>query len=1227
VRTDGADVRVDTPLSDTPVADIPAADMTPTDVRLDPTVTPDADARAPDADATAPPPADADARAPDADASAPPPVDADATAPPTDVPLDASLCTADNQCPGNKPHCNTQTGACVSVSTLAISPTNPTNAKGTKRQFQATITYSDNSTGAATGVAWASADMTVATIDSAGLASTLKVGTSVITATLGTVSGTTTLAVTDATLSSILVEPGTASIALGTTQAFIATGTFSDNSTQPLTNQVTWTSATTTVAIIGADGIARTATGTATMTGTSVITATFDRGDAGAPVTGTATLTVTTATLVSLAITPGVPTSIPRFTQVRFVATGTFSDGTTQNLTTQVNWTSSDQSVATISNLLGSEGYATGIGAGMSTITATHAGGLSKNMVLTVTGASLLSLSISPANSTIANGLVVIFTATGNYSDNSSRDLTTLVTWTSSDIGKAVISNTPGSQGVATTVSPGPTTITATLGTVSTTTLLTVNNATLVSIAITPDTPSLAKGTTLRLTATGTYTDQTTQPITTQVTWGSSAGGVATISNNPGNPPTTPSTQGVVSGLTPGMTNITAALDNKIATVILTVNDAALVSIGVTPPNPKIALNTDKQFTAIGTYTDNTTQVLTGAVTWNTTDDTIATIDNVTNKGLAHGVKAGVVNVSATFVPPGLPAVVGITGLEVTGKALVRIQVDSAASSLANGTTLKLTATGYYTDNSFDDLTELASWSTSNGSIASVSNEVGKHGEVTGNSVGSATITAYYNGVNGFKDLNVTPATLVSIAVAPINATIAVGSTKQFIAIGTYTDGTVQIITSTVFWQESTAGVVASISNDTTVNNDIGLAKGLTEGTAFIYASFGVGPGTITGAATLRVIPKALTRIDVTPTDRDLPIGLKTQYHATGLYTNGDYLDITGDVSWSSSQTNFATVSNALGSKGEVTPVAVGRTTIIAQMGSVSGSTPLDVINVVVSSVAVTPNPMPDPLSVAKGSTVQYQAIATYSDNSTADVTGQATWASSGAAAPTTVTITSPGGLATAVDMTSSPVTITATFDSHSGTAMLSVTDAVLQTITIGSPTIARGTTYQFTAMGHFSDNTDQVLNVNQISWGSITPTVASISNAAGSKGLASGVSPGTTTITAFLSGITGTGTLTVSAATLNSISVTPTGGNPLPVGNTAQYTAVGTYSDNSTQNITNLVVWTSSMPTIASISMAPGSIGLATALAPGATTMSATFTPTTPPGPPVVGSAALNVQ
>lgn len=85
----------------------------------------------------------------------------------------------------------------------------------------------------------------------------------------------------------------------------------------------------------------------------------------------------------------------------------------------------------------------------------------------------LTSITITPANSSLSVGSTGHFTATGTYSNNSTKDLTTLVTWSSSVGGIATVSNAAGTKGSVTAVSEGTTTITATLGDVSGSTPLT----------------------------------------------------------------------------------------------------------------------------------------------------------------------------------------------------------------------------------------------------------------------------------------------------------------------------------------------------------------------------------------------------------------------------------------------------------------------------------------------------------------------------------------------------------------------------------------------------------------------------------------------------------------------------------------------------------------------------------------------------------------------------------
>lgn len=158
----------------------------------------------------------------------------------------------------------------------------------------------------------------------------------------------TNVTVTSAVLNSIQVSPADISVAKGNTKAYTAIGVYSDFRTLDVTYQVTWTSFSVSIATIsnasGHEGLA-----TAVGTGTSTITATLGG------ISNSTSLTVTAAVLVSLSV--GSTNSFVYMTQIKnFMVTGTYSDGTMQDLTTQVTWTSSYTTLGTISNAFGIEG-------------------------------------------------------------------------------------------------------------------------------------------------------------------------------------------------------------------------------------------------------------------------------------------------------------------------------------------------------------------------------------------------------------------------------------------------------------------------------------------------------------------------------------------------------------------------------------------------------------------------------------------------------------------------------------------------------------------------------------------------------------------------------------------------------------------------------------------------------------------------------------------------------
>ena len=96
---------------------------------------------------------------------------------------------------------------------------------------------------------------------------------------------------------------------------------------------------------------------------------------------------------------------------------------------------------------------------------------------LSIFGLPLDNIEVAPTNPSIVRGTLQQFTATGTFSDSTTQDLTTAVTWSSSSPGTATISNAAGSEGLASAVAIGTTTITATLGSVSGTTDLMVTDA------------------------------------------------------------------------------------------------------------------------------------------------------------------------------------------------------------------------------------------------------------------------------------------------------------------------------------------------------------------------------------------------------------------------------------------------------------------------------------------------------------------------------------------------------------------------------------------------------------------------------------------------------------------------------------------------------------------------------------------------------------------------------
>ena len=297
---------------------------------------------------------------------------------------------------------------------------------------------------------WVSATPGVALVGlNTGLATGVGAGTSSITATFGGVtSPAATLSVTAATVVSIAVTPPTFSIAANGNKQFTATATMSFGLPQDVTASATWASATPSVALVGLN----TGLATGVGAGTSAITATF-----GGVTSPSATLSVTAATVVSISVTP--PTfSIAANGNKQFTATATMSFGLPQDVTASATWVSATPGVALVGL---NTGVATGVGAGTSAITATFGGVTSPSATLSVTAATVVSISVTPSTFSIAANGNNQFTATATMSFGLPQDVTASATWASGTLGVASIGL---HTGLTTGVAAGTSAITATFG-------------------------------------------------------------------------------------------------------------------------------------------------------------------------------------------------------------------------------------------------------------------------------------------------------------------------------------------------------------------------------------------------------------------------------------------------------------------------------------------------------------------------------------------------------------------------------------------------------------------------------------------------------------------------------------------------------------------------------------------------------------------------------------------
>src|SRR5438128_855806 len=240
--------------------------------------------------------------------------------------------------------------------------------------------------------------------------------------------------------------------------------------------------------------------------------------------------------------------------------------------------------------------------------------------------AAVASVDVTPATATAQAGQTVQLSATPKDVNGLPLSGRT-VTWASSNPSVATVSN----AGLASAVTPGSATITATSEGMSGTSSITVTNIPVASVGVTPATATVQTGLTVQLAATPQDANGAALSGRT-VSWSSSNTSVATVSSS-----------GLVSGVTPGSATITATSEGKSGTSSITVTNIPVATVSVSPPTASIQQGQTVQLTA--TLKDASGNTLSGrTVTWSSSNISVAT---VSSSGLVSAVTPGSATVTA----------------------------------------------------------------------------------------------------------------------------------------------------------------------------------------------------------------------------------------------------------------------------------------------------------------------------------------------------------------------------------------------------------------------------------------------------------------------------------------------------------------------------------------------------------------------------------------------------
>ncbi len=983
---------------------------------------------------------------------------------------------------------DTLTGPAATLHSIAVSPDTSTLVTGATRSFTAQPKDASGKPVVGVALVWASSDTTIATVTQAGVVTARAPGSVQIAASAFGINGLATVTVVQIPVASIIVAPPIVIARVGTTVQL--SDTLKDSVGNVLTGRtLTWASDSTPAASVDQTGLV-----TAKALGVAHISATI-AASAGQPhVTGHATITVTLTPVFAITIIPQNPSVfVAQTTQLFALPTDSIGNPLSGRV---ITWSSDNTGVATISNA----GLVTGVAAGSATIQATCEGKTTVTTV-TVSNVPLSAVVLSPANFGLTTGQTQQLSA---QVYNAQGQLVTgaPVTYTSKNTGVATVSST----GLVTGVGAGTDTISAASGGVTGIAVVTVTLAPVASVTIVPPLDTLLLGAQVTLQA--TPRDGSGNVITGRpVTWGTSNPGVATVS---------PVGQVLATGT--GVAVITATIGGVPGNATIVVNPVPIASVTITPPKVVTVVQGAQHQLSVTVTDQNGHPVANPSVTWTSTANNIATVSGT---GLVLGVSPGTAKIAAASGGKSDTATVTVQLVPVASVVL-----SPNPATVVMGTTVTLTATVKDASNNTLSNRKLT-WSSNNTGIATVNGDTLETQIVTGQALGSATITAVSpDGPSGAATVNVVAVPVATVTVAPSDTTITTAQTAQMRVTLKDSHGNVLSPTNyAVVWSSTPSGRIDASSGLFTPqsSSDTG---------AFTVTAASGGQQ---GAARVHVTLVPIATVTATPSPLTVTLGPGWQQTLSVVVKDAQGHTLNRPVTWSSLNSGIASVSPSGGNES-VLGVAVGTTSVVALadqglFDAKADTVPVTVVQANIASIVVTPNPA----AVNVGGTVTLAAALKDAKNNVLTNrtlswgTSDATVASINGATDESQIVTGQGG---------GTATITATSTdpgNASGTATVNVGDPV-DHINVHPNPITIRQTYAVATHDTAYDVVNHPLTGVTLNF-STDGTAASVNGA----GVVTGTSAGTDNFTAAAQGKQKQVPITVLADSVSTININQT--------------------------------------------------------------------------------------